>query len=164
MKILVTGCNGFLGSVLVKYFSKNKYNVIGTSLKSHTHHDHINYIPGDLSDKNFIFMVTKNGIVKKTNLSAYSRPRKTGIIALTLKKGDALIGVKLTDGNQQIILATRNGKAVRFNEVETRSMGRTATGVKGIKLKNKDIPEVDLSGIELKLDNLSSSIKAFEER
>ena len=89
-------------------------------------------------DKHHVFMVTKNGIVKKTNLLAYSRPRKTGIIALTLQKGDSLIGVKLTDGNQQIILATINGKAVRFNESEVRSMGRTATGVKGIKLKDKD--------------------------
>lgn len=92
----------------------------------------------EFNDKNFVFMVTKKGIVKKTNLLAYSRPRKTGIIALTLKKEDTLIGVKLTDGNQQIILATRNGKAVRFKESEVRSMGRTATGVKGIRLKNKD--------------------------
>ena len=93
----------------------------------------------EFTDKNFILMVTKNGIVKKTKLSAYSKPRKTGIIALTLKKGDSLIGVKLTDGKQQIIIATRKGKAVRFNESEVRSMGRTATGVKGIKLKNKDL-------------------------
>jgi DNA gyrase subunit A len=89
-------------------------------------------------DQNQVFMVTKNGIVKKTNLLAYSRPRKTGIIALTLQKGDSLIGVKLTNGNQHIILATINGKAVRFNESEVRSMGRTATGVKGIRLKDKD--------------------------
>lgn len=97
------------------------------------------YIPiRKFEDSKYIVMATKNGIIKKTKLLAYSKPRKNGIIALNLRENDSLVGVKLTDNSQQVILATKNGKAVRFKEAEVRVMGRTATGVKGIKLKEKD--------------------------
>jgi DNA gyrase subunit A len=86
----------------------------------------------------YLFMATENGIVKKTSLMEFSRPRKGGIIALTLDYGDKLVGVKLTDGEQQIILASKKGMAVRFREADVRAMGRTARGVIGMRfLKDK---------------------------
>jgi len=83
-------------------------------------------------------MSTKEGLIKKTSLSAFSNPRKGGIIAITLEKDDKLIGAKLTDGKEDIVLATRLGKAIRFNEKHVREMGRGAKGVKGINLAKKD--------------------------
>jgi len=85
-----------------------------------------------------LFMVTMKGIVKKTSLSAFSHPRKVGINAITIGKGDRLIDATLTDGNQDIILGTREGKAIRFHESDVRTMGRTAAGVKGISLGKED--------------------------
>lgn len=98
------------------------------------------YIPiEDLKDEEFLkshnlIFATKQGIVKKTDVTAYSRPRTNGVNALTIREEDELIEVKLTDGTNHIILATREGKAIRFHEKDVREMGRTATGVKGIKL------------------------------
>ena len=83
-------------------------------------------------------MATRNGTIKKTDLSAYSNPRSGGIIAITLDQNDSLINVKLTDGNKEIILATRNGIAVRFNESNVRSTGRSAQGVRGIRISADD--------------------------
>ncbi len=88
--------------------------------------------------KSYLIMVTKKGTVKKTELMAYSNPRKHGIIAITLEQGDELINVALTDGNQQIILATKKGIAVRFEERNVRPTGRSAQGVRGISLKDND--------------------------
>ena len=85
-------------------------------------------------DEHFVFMATSHGTVKKTPLSAYSRPRPSGIIAVDLRDGDRLVGVGLTDGKRDIILCSSGGKAIRFNEDEVRPMGRDATGVRGIKL------------------------------
>ncbi|MBM4192545.1 MAG: DNA gyrase subunit A [Gammaproteobacteria bacterium] len=85
-------------------------------------------------DEHFVFMATSYGTVKKTPLSAYSRPRPSGIIAVDLRDGDRLVGVGLTDGKRDIILCSSGGKAIRFNEEEVRAMGRDATGVRGIKL------------------------------
>jgi len=82
----------------------------------------------------FIFMATAQGIVKKTPLVDFSRPRSNGIIALDLREGDQLIGVTLTDGDQQIMLCSSAGKAIRFAEQDVRPMGRTACGVRGIRL------------------------------
>ncbi|MCB9261962.1 MAG: DNA gyrase subunit A [Flavobacteriales bacterium] len=89
-------------------------------------------------DNNFIIMCTKNGIIKKTTLRAYSRPRANGINAITVKDGDELLEAKLTNGNNEILLAKKLGKAIRFNESLVRPMGRTAAGVKGVKLENDD--------------------------
>ena len=88
----------------------------------------------DFEDDKFVFMATRNGTVKKTPLVDYSRPRASGIIALNLADNDELIGVDITDGNQDILLFSDAGKVVRFKEDQVRSMGRTATGVRGIKL------------------------------
>ncbi|MEZ5513807.1 MAG: DNA gyrase subunit A [Steroidobacteraceae bacterium] len=85
-------------------------------------------------DEHFVFMATAFGTVKKTPLSAFSRPRTSGIIALSLEEGDRLVGVALTDGARDIILATSGGKAIRFHEEAVRAMGREAAGVRGIRL------------------------------
>ncbi|HUU40906.1 MAG TPA: DNA gyrase C-terminal beta-propeller domain-containing protein, partial [Desulfatiglandales bacterium] len=89
-------------------------------------------------DGKYIVMATKNGLVKKTQLSAYSKPRASGIAALKIKEGDELIGVRVTNGGQDIFLSTKTGKAVRFHEGDLRSMGRVAAGNTGIRLKKGD--------------------------
>lgn len=81
-------------------------------------------------------MCTKKGIIKKTSLAEYSRPRINGINAINIKDGDELLEAKLTNGKNEIVLAKRSGKAIRFNESTVRSMGRTASGVKGVTLEN----------------------------
>ena len=86
----------------------------------------------------FLFMGTRNGIVKKTNVMDFDSVRKNGLIAIVLDDNDDLIGVKLTDGNQQIILGTRDGMAINFAETDVRPIGRTARGVKGINLQEMD--------------------------
>ena len=83
-------------------------------------------------------MATKNGLVKKTRLSQYSNPRATGVIAINLDPNDAVIGVVLTAGQDHIILGTRDGMTIRFDEQEVRSMGRASRGVRGIKLRPND--------------------------
>jgi DNA gyrase subunit A len=85
-------------------------------------------------DDHFVFMATSQGTVKKTPLSAFSRPRASGIIAVGLDEGDRLVGVALTDGKREVILSSSGGKSIRFHEEEVRPMGREATGVRGIKL------------------------------
>lgn len=97
----------------------------------------------DLTDKdflenNFIVFCTRNGLIKKTSLMAYSRPRVNGINAITINEGDQLIEAKLTDGNKEIIIANKLGRAIRFNESKVRSMGRNAAGVKGITLTSEE--------------------------
>ncbi|MGH8226222.1 MAG: DNA gyrase subunit A [Gammaproteobacteria bacterium] len=84
----------------------------------------------------FVFMATRQGTVKKTALDAFSRPRSNGIIALGLREDDALIGAVLTDGEQDLILAASSGRAIRFAESDVRAMGRTAAGVRGMRLKD----------------------------
>ncbi len=84
----------------------------------------------------YVFMATANGTVKKTALTEYSRPRANGIIAVNLNEGDRLIDVGITDGNNEIMLFSDDGKVVRFTEDQVRGMGRTATGVRGIKLRD----------------------------
>jgi DNA gyrase subunit A len=88
----------------------------------------------EFDDEHFVFMATSNGTVKKTALSAFSRPMSRGIIAVSLDEGDYLIGVALTDGKQDIMLFSDAGKAVRFDEAEVRPMGRGAGGVRGMRL------------------------------
>ena len=88
----------------------------------------------EFDDGHFVFMATANGTVKKTALSAFSRPRSSGIIAVSLDDGDYLIGVALTDGKQDIMLFSDGGKALRFAETEVRAMGRNAAGVRGMRI------------------------------
>jgi len=97
----------------------------------------------EFSDTQFVIMATKNGTIKKTPLSEYSNPRKTGIIAINIEQGDELIGATLTDGEHQVILAKSSGYAVRFHERDVRPMGRSATGVKGAEV-DKDESVVSL--------------------
>src|SRR5690606_39557427 len=85
-------------------------------------------------DEHYVFMATAHGTVKKTVLSAFSRPMQRGIIAVDLGPGDYLIGVALTDGTRDIMLFSEAGKAVRFAEDEVRPMGRAAAGVRGMRL------------------------------
>ena len=96
-----------------------------------------------LEDRNFInthyvVFATKNGTVKKTPLEAYSRPRANGVIAINIADGDEVVDVRLTNGHNELILANRNGRAVRFDEETIRTMGRTATGVRGMRLDDGD--------------------------
>tara|TARA_Y100001935_G_scaffold234893_1_gene218472 strand:- start:1340 stop:3829 length:2490 start_codon:yes stop_codon:yes gene_type:complete len=91
----------------------------------------------DYVNNHFVIMATKMGQVKKTSLEQYSRPRSNGINAITIKDEDELLEAKLTNGNSQIMLAVESGKAIRFEESKTRPMGRNASGVRGIKLKDK---------------------------
>ncbi|HBK71705.1 MAG TPA: DNA gyrase subunit A, partial [Flavobacteriaceae bacterium] len=90
----------------------------------------------DYINNNYVVMVTKNGQTKKTVLEQYSRPRTNGINAITIKDGDELLEVKLTDGNSQIMIAAKSGKCIRFEEAKTRPMGRNASGVRGLRLKD----------------------------
>ncbi len=119
----------------------------------------------DLKDEeyvnnNYVIMVTKGGIVKKTSLEQYSRPRSNGINAITIREGDELLEAKLTDGNSQIMIAVQSGKAIRFEESKTRPMGRNASGVRGISLGNDQDSVVGMVSIS---DN-ESDILVVSER
>ena len=95
----------------------------------------------EFNNSHYVIFATKNGTVKKTSLEAYSRPRANGVIAINIAEGDEVIDVRLTNGNNELIIANRNGRAVRFNENAIRTMGRTATGVRGMRLdaENDDV-------------------------
>lgn len=92
----------------------------------------------DFSDEKFIIMVTKNGKIKRTNLSSYKNVRKNGLIAIGLDDGDEIAGVRMTDGHEQLFVATRNGMAIRLEEEKIRSLSRSAHGVRAIKLREGD--------------------------
>lgn len=89
-------------------------------------------------NSHYVVFATKNGTVKKTSLEAYSRPRTNGVIAINIANGDEVVDVRLTNGHNELIMANRNGRAVRFDEKTIRTMGRTATGVRGIRLDKGD--------------------------
>ena len=93
----------------------------------------------EFKEGHFLTMATKMGNIKKTALTAYSNPRKGGIIGLGLEKDDGLISVKMTNGDDELLIATRDGKAIRFKESQVREMGRGAKGVRGIRLGKKDV-------------------------
>ena len=84
----------------------------------------------DIESEQYLVMVTRNGIIKRTELSAFSHARKNGLIAIDLNEGDELAWVRLTDGNKELVVATRNGMAIRFHETDVRVMGRAAKGVR----------------------------------
>jgi len=94
-----------------------------------------------ITDK-YIIMCTKKGVIKKTKLEAYSRPRTNGINAIGVRDGDELLEAKLTNGSNEIMMALKSGKAIRFNEEKVRSMGRTASGVRGVRLADEKTDEV----------------------
>ena len=92
----------------------------------------------DYINNNYIVLGTKRGIIKKTSLEAYSRPRTNGVIAITVREGDELLDAVLTNGNSEILLAGRNGRCCRFDENDARALGRTASGVRGINIEDDD--------------------------
>lgn len=92
----------------------------------------------DIESEQYLVMVTRNGIIKRTELSAFSHARKNGLIAIDLNEGDELAWVRLTDGNKELVVATRNGMAIRFHETDVRVMGRATKGVKAITLRGDD--------------------------
>ncbi len=104
----------------------------GEKIKAYVHVDRLD--DEEYTKNHYIVLCTRKGIIKKTTLEAYSRPRSSGIIAINIPEGDELLEAKLTNGNHHIILANRGGQAVRFHESKVRPMGRNATGVKGITL------------------------------
>jgi DNA gyrase subunit A len=92
----------------------------------------------EFEDDKFVVMGTRKGVVKKTALSAFSNPRAGGIIAMGVEEGDSVITVQITDGSAEIFIGTRDGMAIRFQETDVRSMGRSAYGVRGISLRDED--------------------------
>ena len=119
----------------------------------------------DYVNQNYVIMVTKKGITKKTTLEQYSRPRANGINAITIKEGDELLEARLTDGNSQIMIAVKSGKAIRFEEVKTRPMGRSASGVRGISLSNDQDEVVGMVSLASEEENvLVVSEKGFGKR
>jgi DNA gyrase subunit A len=99
-------------------------------------------------NNNYIILCTKKGTIKKTSLEAFSRPRQNGIIAINISEGDQLLEAKLTNGKNEVMLAIRSGRAIRFNENTVRPMGRNATGVKGIKLSGPDDEVIGMICVE----------------
>jgi DNA gyrase subunit A len=110
-------------------------------------------------ENNFIIMCTKNGTIKKTTLAAYSRPRSNGINAININDGDELLEANLTSGTSEIVMALRSGRAIRFNESKVRPMGRTATGVRGIRLSGPDDEVVGM----ISVDSTESTILVVSE-
>ncbi len=119
----------------------------------------------DYLKENFIILCTKEGIIKKTSLEAYSRPRQNGIVALTIREGDQLLEAKLTNGTNEVMMALRSGKAIRFNEAKVRPMGRSASGVKGITLQGEKDEVIGMICVDSKdYDILVVSEKGFGKR
>ncbi|WNB16950.1 DNA gyrase subunit A [Marivirga arenosa] len=108
----------------------------------------------DYINNNYLVMCTQQGTIKKTTLEAYSRPRANGINAISIKEGDRLLNVKLTNGDNDIIIAARSGRAIRFHESNVRPMGRTAAGVRGITLKDDSDIVVEMVAITRENANL----------
>src|SRR2546425_331311 len=112
----------------------------------------------EFSEDQFLFFATKQGVVKKTRLSEFGNPRSVGIRAINIEKGDELIDVQVTDGRNDLVLATRHGMSIRFHEQDVRDMGRTATGVWGIALDKKD------QVVDLVVIRRSATLLAVTER
>jgi len=113
----------------------------------------------DYINNNFIVLCTRKGIIKKTSLEAYSRPRANGVNAITVREGDELLEARMTNGKHEIMLAVRSGRAVRFNEGTVRPMGRTASGVRGITLSGDDDVVIGMITVE----NESSDVLVVSE-
>ncbi len=111
-------------------------------------------------DNNYIILATKKGVIKKTSLEAYSRPRQNGINAITIREGDELLEARLTNGQSEVILALRSGRAIRFNESTVRPMGRNASGVRGITLASEKDEVIGM----ICIDDPTSSILVVSEK
>src|SRR6266705_2975135 len=117
----------------------------------------------EFSEDQFLLFATKQGVVKKTRLSEFGNPRSVGIRAINIEKGDELIDVQVTDGKNDIVLATHHGMSIRFHEKDVRDMGRTATGVKGIELDKKD-QVIDMVVVRRKSTLLTVTEKGMGKR
>ncbi len=102
----------------------------------------------------------QKGVIKKTSLEAYSRPRQNGINAITIKEGDELLAARLTNGENEVVLAKRSGRAIRFNEAKVRPMGRNAAGVRGVTLEGKDDEVIGM----ICLENTEQTIMVVSEK
>lgn len=119
--------------------------------------------PDFLKSHNVIF-ATKSGVVKKTALINYSHPRTKGVIAVNILEGDEVVDVLLTNGSDELILASRNGRAVRFNETELRSMGRVSTGVRGMNLNLAEEPDNEVIGMIVVNDPENDTVMVVSEK
>jgi DNA gyrase subunit A len=123
----------------------------------------------DLTDEeflnnNYIVFCTKKGLIKKTSVEAFSRPRVNGINAITINEGDTLLEAKLTNGNSEVVIANRAGRAIRFNESAVRPMGRTAAGVRGIRLSDKIANDQVVGMITVDADDPNVSVLVVSEK
>jgi DNA gyrase subunit A len=114
----------------------------------------------EFSEGRYIIFATRKGIIKKTDLMAYSHPRSGGIIALTIDEGDRLVSTRLSDGEMDVLLASQNGKAIRFPEKDVRAMGRTSRGVRGMQLEGDD----RVIGMEVVSDSTAATLVTVTER
>jgi DNA gyrase subunit A len=122
-----------------------------------------NLTDAEYINNNFIVMCTKNGVIKKTTLEAYSRPRANGINAITVRDGDSLLEAKLTNGKCEIMLATKQGKVVRFNEETVRPMGRNASGVRGVNLDDEEGKNNEVIGM-ISIADPSTNVLVVSEK
>jgi DNA gyrase subunit A len=114
----------------------------------------------DYVNSHYVIMATKQGVVKKTVLEQYSRPRQSGINAITVREGDELLEAKLTTGSSQVILGLKSGKAIRFEESKTRPMGRNASGVRGVTLADEKDEVIGMVAV----NNLEENILVVSEK
>ena len=114
----------------------------------------------DYINNHYVVLVTKDGTVKKTSLEAYSRPRANGINAINVREGDTLLEARLTSGTSKIMIATRKGKAIRFDEEKLRPMGRNATGVRGVMLDGADDEVIGM----ICVDDVQSNVLVVSEK
>jgi len=111
-------------------------------------------------NSNYIILCTKKGIIKKTSLEAYSRPRQNGINAISIREGDELLAARLTNGNNEVVLAKKSGRAIRFNEKTVRPMGRNASGVRGVRLEKAEDEVIGM----ICLEDMEQSILVVSEK
>ncbi len=124
----------------------------------------LNLKEDDYLDNNYLIFCTKNGIIKKTTLRAYSNVRKGGVNAIEIREGDDLVQVAMTHGKSEIVMATSFGKAIRFNEEKVRSMGRTASGVRAVDLDDEDGKNEVIGMITVNPDNREETILVISEK
>lgn len=114
----------------------------------------------EFSENKYIIACTRNGVVKKTELMAYSNPRQGGIIGMNIDEGDALVATRITNGDMDILMGSEHGKSIRFSESDVRSMGRTARGVRGMQLMDGD----RIIGMEVVTDATSATLVTVTEK
>ena len=143
------------GRAIQNMLNVSEEDKVTAFLKVNSFKDH------EFNNEHYLVFATKNGIVKKTKLAAYARPRANGIIAINLQEGDSVVAVALTDGWEHIVMANRNGRAITFPEFKVRTMGRVATGVRGLKLDDENDEVIGM--IALHIPNALQDEETVEE-